>query len=117
MDMCSPSRLAVLDGYPSELVGFESCKGYSLELLQCAFDLLLGRPILWRPRNYSRRVFILELKRIDQPSDKVRIPFQNLHPCSSHSPMIILGKQVGGGSSPRSRPSREKLNQHGIRTS
>ena len=71
------ARFAVLDGRPGVAVRFESSPGGFLELVHHAVDLRLARVVLQCPGDDSRRVLVLELKRIGYGGHLVRIAAQN----------------------------------------
>ncbi len=59
MDAAAP---VVEDRRPRVAVRIEPAHVCLLELVEDGYDLLVGRPVLWHPRDYDRRVPALELE-------------------------------------------------------
>ena len=62
--MDAAPALAVKDRRPRVAIRLKSRPRGLLELVEDGFDLLLGRPVLRRPRDHGRPVLALELERV-----------------------------------------------------
>jgi len=112
MDVGASATLAVEHGRPGVAVGFESGPGCLLEGVQHRADLFVGGLVLRRPRNQAGGVPVLELQRVGQGGDFVRISPQHLDAFARLPGRVPLPEEVVGRAPRRSGPVGEEPNQH-----
>ena len=112
VDVRAAAALAVQHGCPCVAVGFEPGPGRVLESVQDRADLFVGRLVLRCPRDHPGGVPVLELQRVGNVSDFVRIPAQDLDAFARLPGRVPLPEEVLRRSPRQSGPVREKLNVH-----
>ena len=95
------AALAVQDRRPRVAVRLQSRPRRLLELVEDGFDLLVGRPVLRRPRDHGRPVLALETERVGHGGHHVRIPAQHFDALAPVPRGVPLADQIVNG-----RPSR-----------
>ena len=104
--------LAVQDRCPGVAVRLQSRPGRFLELVEDGPDLLVGRPILRRPRDHGRAVPAAELQRVGDVGHVVGVPPQDLDARPHPSGGVPFADEIVGGRPRRAGAATEEPNVH-----
>ena len=103
---------AVQDRRPRVAVWLQSSPRRLLELVENGFDLLVGRPVVGRPRDHDGRVLAFELEGVGDGGHHVRVPAEHLDALAPEPLGVALADEIVDRHPGRALAAREDLNVH-----
>ena len=107
------AAVAVEHGRPGIAIGLQPGPGDPLELVEGLVDLFVGGLVLGRPGDHGRAVAVLEVERVGDFGDRLRIAAQDLDLLALLAGVVVVGKQVLRGCGRGACAVRQELDEHG----